>query len=186
MGEKEFAAKGVSYCATCDGMFFKDKDVAVVGGGDTAIEDALFLSNICKKVHIIHRRQGFRASDVVLSKTKNTKNIEFHLDKTVAIIEGNNVVNNLKIEDTIHHNKSNLPVSALFVAIGSHPKTSIFKGQVDMDNEGYINVLSPSTKTSMDGVFAAGDCADPKYKQAIIAAGHGAVAGIDASEYLFK
>jgi thioredoxin reductase (NADPH) len=184
-GEKEFAARGVSYCATCDGAFFRGKEVAVVGGGDTAMEDALFLSNLCQKVYLIHRRREFRASHFMQQKVLQRENIEFLLEKTVAKITGEKLMNGVNLRDTVTGNLSYLSVDGLFVAIGAVPKTELFAGQLPLDEQGYIVLRDgKSSKTDLPGVFACGDCTDPTYKQAVIAAAAGAVAGIDASAFL--
>ncbi|MFL2678994.1 MAG: thioredoxin-disulfide reductase [Alphaproteobacteria bacterium] len=186
-GEKEYMGYGVSACATCDGFFFKDKEVAVVGGGNTAVEEAIFLSNLCKKVNLVHRRDSLRAEKILQNRLFEKKNIDFfwnseiteiHGDKTEKRIVSLDILNNKKAE------KMNLVLDGLFVAIGHNPETKIFSNKLKMDSEGYIYTEPDSTKTSIDGVFAAGDVTDRKYRQAVTAAGMGCMSAIEAESFL--
>jgi thioredoxin reductase (NADPH) len=185
-GEQEFMGLGVSACATCDGFFFKDKEVAVVGGGNTAVEEALFLSNLCKRVNLIHRRDKLRAEKILQDRLFQKKNVNFIWDSNVTQVIGN--TNEKKITSIILTNKNNkiseLPIDGLFVAIGHSPATSLFKNKVKMDNEGYIFTEPDSTKTSVEGVFAAGDVTDRIYRQAVTAAGMGCMSAIEAESFL--
>lgn len=182
--EQKLMGHGVSGCATCDGAFFKGKEVAVNGGGDTACEDALFLSRLCSKVTLIHRRDALRASKVMADRVLATPNIEMAWNTTVADVLGveANAVQGVVLRDTQTGETRTLPVSALFVAIGHTPNTAFLKGAVELDAQGYI--VTHGVKTSAEGVFAAGDAQDPAYKQAIIAAGSGAMAALEAERYL--
>lgn len=181
-GEKEFTGKGVSYCATCDGAFFKGKTVAVNGGGNTALEDALFLSNMCEKVYIIHRREGFRADNANLKAAKARENIEFVLNRTVAQIKGGEKVESVLLSSTTGEPDLELAVDGLFVAIGFHPNTELFEGQLELEG-GYIKA-GENCRTSIPGVFAAGDVRTKEVRQLITAAADGAVAGVEAGKYL--
>lgn len=182
--EKLLMGHGVSACATCDGAFFKNKVVAVNGGGDTACEDALFLAKLCKKVYLIHRRDTLRASKVMADRVLSNPNIEMVWNASVVEILDPTVgeVSAIRIKDTIDASERLLPVSALFVAIGHTPNTKFLAGAVELDNRGYI--VTDGVRTSVKGVFAAGDAQDPAYKQAIIAAGSGAIAALEAERYL--
>ncbi|HIS76069.1 MAG TPA: thioredoxin-disulfide reductase [Candidatus Merdivicinus excrementipullorum] len=181
-GEEEFTGKGVSYCATCDGAFFKGKTVAVNGGGNTALEDALFLSNMCEKVYIIHRREGFRADNANLKAAKARENIEFVLNRTVAQIKGGEKVESVLLSSTTGEPDLELAVDGLFVAIGFHPNTELFEGQLELEG-GYIKA-GENCRTSIPGVFAAGDVRTKEVRQLITAAADGAVAGVEAGKYL--
>ncbi len=177
-GEAKFKNKGVSACAVCDGAFFKDADVAVVGGGDTALGDALYLARIAKSVALIHRRGDFRGAKVLVERVKATDNITLYLNTTVESFEGEGArLGALKLSGD-----RTISVQGAFIAIGHEPQTSFLKGALELDEAGYVKVAA--TKTSSKGVFAAGDCADPFYKQAVIAAGAGAQAAIEAQHYL--
>ncbi|MDO5462555.1 MAG: thioredoxin-disulfide reductase [bacterium] len=182
--EKQLMGHGVSACATCDGAFFKDKVVAVNGGGDTACEDALFLAKLCEKVYLIHRRDALRASKVMADRVSSNPKIEIVWNATVVEVLDPTAgeVSAIRIKDTLDASERLLPVSALFVAIGHSPNTKFLAGAVDLDEHGYI--LTDGVRTSAKGVFAAGDAQDPAYKQAIIAAGSGAVAALEAERYL--
>jgi len=189
--EEEFMGRGVSACATCDGFFYRGKEVAVVGGGNTAVEEALYLSNIASKVHMVHRRETFRSekilSDRLMEKTKNG-NIELHLNSTLSEVVGDQMgVNGLKLAGTNGNTDSELAVDGVFIAIGHQPNTGIFEGQLEMDN-GYLKVQSGlagnATQTSVEGVFAAGDVFDQHYRQAITSAGSGCMAALDAERFL--
>ncbi|MCX8647989.1 thioredoxin-disulfide reductase [Bifidobacterium sp. B4107] len=184
-GEREFSGRGVSYCATCDGFFFKNKPIVVVGGGDSAMSDADFLTRFGSSVTLIHRRQGFRASKIMVDRAKANDKINFLLDSVVTQINGDGSgVTSLDVRNTATGQQSNIPANGVFVAIGFTPQTAFFNGQVDLDQDGYILVKGGSTKTSTPGVFAAGDVTDKVYRQAISAAGMGCRAALDAQEYL--
>ena len=187
--EKEYMGYGVSACATCDGFFFKDQIVIVVGGGDTAMEEATYLTNHAKEVHIIHRRDGFRASKIMLDRAKKNPKIFFHTNKVIKEVlgkeeNGKKELTGVILEDTGDHSTEVFKADGLFIAIGHKPNTKIFKGQLEMDEVGYLKVKSGSTYTNIEGVFAAGDVADSKYRQAVTAAGTGCMAAIDAERWL--
>ena len=183
-GEQELLGHGVSSCATCDGFFFRDHDIAVIGGGDSAMEEATFLTKVAKSVTIVHRREEFRASAIMLERAKNNDKIRFATNKTVERVVGEGSVAALELKDTVTGETSELPVTAMFVAIGHDPRSQMVAGQIDLDESGYVKVDSPSTRTSLPGVFAAGDLVDSHYQQAISAAGTGCTAAIDAEHYL--
>ena len=187
--EKEYMGFGVSACATCDGFFFKDQIVIVVGGGDTAMEEATYLTNHAKEVHIIHRRDGFRSSKIMMDKAKKNPKIFFHTNKVIKEVlgkeeNGRKTMTGVILEDPRDHSTEEFKTDGLFIAIGHKPNTDLFKGQLDMDGVGYLKVKPGSTYTSVEGVFAAGDVADSKYRQAITAAGSGCMAAIDAERWL--
>ena len=182
-GEQEFGGKGVSYCATCDGPFFRNQEIVVTGGGDTAMEEAIFLTKFGKSVHIVHRREKLRASQVMQDRAFENPKIKFHWNKVIEEIIGKEKVNKIIVRDLKTNEKQPLEAGALFVAIGHEPNTKLFKGQIDLDDQGYI-VLKDLTKTSVEGVFAAGDVHDHRYRQAVTAAGFGCMAGIDVDKYL--
>lgn len=182
-GEKEFMGKGVSGCATCDGFFFRGKEVVVVGGGDTALEDALYLTKFANTVTIIHRRDQFRASKIMQQKVFSNQKIKVIWDSVVAEIKGDSKVTGVKIKNVKTGEEKELKTDGVFVAIGHSPATEIFKGQIEIDDQGFI-VKKENTETSVKGVFVAGDVADRRYKQAIVAAGEGAKAAIDVEKYL--
>ncbi len=184
-GEQEFLGRGVSACATCDGFFFRDNDLVVVGGGDTAMEEANFLTRFASKVYVIHRRDELRASKIMQERAFKNPKIEF-LWNTVAteVLGDDNGVTGVHIKDVKTGDARILPVQGYFSAIGHKPNTDIFKGQLDMDDVGYLQVKAPSTYTNIEGVFAAGDVADPVYRQAVTAAGMGCAAAIDAERWL--
>ena len=183
-GEQELLGHGVSSCATCDGFFFRDHDIAVIGGGDSAMEEATFLTKFAKSVTIVHRREEFRASAIMLERAKNNDKIRFATNKTVERVVGEGSVAALELKDTVTGETSELPVTAMFVAIGHDPRSQMVAGQIDLDESGYVKVDSPSTRTSLPGVFAAGDLVDSHYQQAISAAGTGCTAAIDAEHHL--
>lgn len=183
-GEQELLGRGVSACATCDGFFFKGQDIVVVGGGDSAMEEATFLTKFASSVTIIHRREEFRASRIMLERAKNNDKIRFLLNSEVVAVHGDNSVTSLTVRDTRTGETSSLPATGLFVAIGHDPRSELVRGQVDLDGEGYVEVKGQSTYTSLPGVFAAGDLVDHTYRQAITAAGTGCRAAIDAERWL--
>jgi len=181
-GEEKLRGYGVSACATCDGFFFRDKELAVVGGGDSAMEEAIFLTKFASKVTIIHRRDEFRASAIMAERALNHDKIEVIWDTTVDEVLGEDAVTGLKLRNVKTDEANELKVDGLFVAIGHDPNTSIFKGQIDLDDEGYI--VADGTKTSVEGVFAGGDVVDKVYRQAVTAAGMGCAAALDAERWL--
>ena len=184
-GEREFSGRGVSYCATCDGFFFKDKPIVVIGGGDSAMGDADFLTRFGSSVQLIHRRQGFRASKIMVDRAQANKKIDFVLDSVVTKVNGDESgVTSIDIRDTTTGRTTTVPANGVFVAIGFVPQTGFLKGQVDLDGDGYILVEEASTRTSTPGIFAAGDATDKVYRQAVSAAGMGCRAALDAQEYL--
>ncbi|MFM9368949.1 thioredoxin-disulfide reductase [Streptomyces sp. Da 82-17] len=182
--EDALSGRGVSWCATCDGFFFKDQDIAVIGGGDTAMEEATFLSRFAKSVTIVHRRDSLRASKAMQERAFADPKIKFAWDSEVAEIHGDQKLSGLTLRSTKTGETSELPVTGLFIAIGHDPRTELFKGQLNLDDEGYLQVESPSTRTNLTGVFAAGDVVDHTYRQAITAAGTGCSAALDAERYL--
>ena len=182
--EKKLMGKGVSACATCDGFFFRNQDIAVVGGGDTAMEEANFLTRFAKSVTLIHRRDVFRASKVMQDRVLANPKVKVMYDSAVEEIVGEQEVVGLKIKNLKTNAITDLAVTGLFVAIGHQPNSSLFKGQLDMDETGYLKIQAGSTKTKIPGIFAAGDIADHYYRQAITAAGTGCMAAIDAERYL--
>ncbi|MDX3581066.1 thioredoxin-disulfide reductase [Streptomyces europaeiscabiei] len=182
--EDALSGRGVSWCATCDGFFFKDQDIAVIGGGDTAMEEATFLSRFAKSVTIVHRRDTLRASKAMQERAFADPKISFVWDSEVAEIQGDQKLAGLKLRNLKTGETSELPATGLFIAIGHDPRTELFKGQLDLDDEGYLKVVSPSTRTNLTGVFGAGDVVDHTYRQAITAAGTGCSAALDAERYL--
>ncbi|SIO90727.1 thioredoxin-disulfide reductase [Nocardiopsis sp. JB363] len=183
-GEKELSGRGTSWCATCDGFFFRDQDIAVVGGGDTAMEEALFLTRFAKSVTIVHRRGELRASKIMAERAFANDKIKFIWDTEVVQVLGEDRVNGLKVRDRNSGEESTLDVTGLFVAIGHDPRVELFEGQIELDDEGYVKADFPSTRTNIEGVFAAGDVVDHQYRQAITAAGTGCSAALDAERYL--
>ena len=184
--EKEYSGRGVSACATCDGFFFRDQDVAVVGGGDTALEEALYLANICKSVTLIHRRDEFRGSKIMQKRAVDHEKISIFWDTVVDEVLGNPMagmtslkVKNVKTEKVTEH-----PITGLFVAIGHSPNTKLFKDKLNLNENGYVEVTPGTTYTSVEGVFASGDVQDHVYRQAVTAAGTGCMAAIDAERWL--
>ena len=182
--EDRLSGYGVSWCATCDGAFYREKVVAVVGGGDSAMEEATFLTRFADKVYIIHRSENLRASAVMQERAHNDPKIEFILNATVEHIYGDDLVAGIGLVDTITGVEQTLDVSGLFIAIGSDPRTHVVHGQLDLTPEGTIAVDGRTSKTNLEGVFAAGDVIDPTYRQAVTAAGSGCVAALDAQHYL--
>ena len=182
--EDELSGRGVSWCATCDGFFFKDQDIAVIGGGDTAMEEATFLSRFAKSVTVVHRRDTLRASKAMQERAFADPKISFVWDSEVAEIHGENKLSGLTLRNLKTGETSELPVTGLFIAIGHDPRTELFKGQLNLDDEGYLKVEAPSTRTNLTGVFAAGDVVDHTYRQAITAAGTGCSAALDAERFL--
>jgi thioredoxin reductase (NADPH) len=182
--EDALSGRGVSWCATCDGFFFKDQDIAVIGGGDTAMEEATFLSRFAKSVTIVHRRDTLRASKAMQDRAFADPKIKFVWDSEVAEIKGNPKLEGLTLRNLKTGELSELPVTGLFIAIGHDPRTELFKGQLDLDEEGYLKVDAPSTRTNLTGVFGAGDVVDHTYRQAITAAGTGCSAALDAERFL--
>ncbi|MBP2475539.1 thioredoxin reductase (NADPH) [Crossiella equi] len=183
-GEQRLLGRGVSACATCDGFFFRDQDIAVVGGGDSAMEEATFLTRFARSVTIVHRRQEFRASRIMLERARANEKIRWQLDTKVTEVLGETSVTGLRVENTETGEESILPVTGFFVAVGHDPRSALVKDQVALDDEGYVKVASPGTATNLDGVFAAGDLVDHTYRQAITAAGSGCAAAIDAERWL--
>ncbi|MQS09583.1 thioredoxin-disulfide reductase [Streptomyces alkaliphilus] len=183
--EDELSGRGVSYCATCDGFFFREQDIVVVGGGDTAMEEATFLSRFARSVTIVHRRDTLRASAAMQERAFADPKITFRWNSEVTELhEEGGKLTELTLRDTVTGESSRLTATGLFVAIGHDPRVELFKGQLDLDPEGYLAVASPSTRTNLPGVFAAGDVVDHTYRQAITAAGTGCAAALDAERYL--
>jgi thioredoxin reductase (NADPH) len=183
-GEQALLGHGVSACATCDGFFFRDQDIAVVGGGDSAMEEATFLTKFAKSVTVVHRRQEFRASRIMLERARANEKIRWQLDSEVLEVLGDGNVKGVRVRDTATGDESTLDVTGLFMAIGHDPRSALVKGQIDLDEDGYVKVRPHSTYTNIDGVFAAGDLVDRTYRQAITAAGSGCSAAIDAERWL--
>ena len=182
-GEETFGGKGVSYCATCDGPFFRNQELVVVGGGDSAVEEATFLTKFATTVHLVHRRDELRASKIMQERAKNNEKIKFHWDSAVVDIKGDQKMQQAVLKNLKTNEETTLDVGGLFVAIGHEPNTKLFKNQIDLDDEGYV-VLKNKTHTNVEGVFAAGDVHDRSYRQAITAAGYGCMAAIDVDKYL--
>ncbi|MCV7328180.1 thioredoxin-disulfide reductase, partial [Mycobacterium intracellulare subsp. chimaera] len=183
-GEQELLGRGVSSCATCDGFFFKDQDIAVIGGGDSAMEEATFLTRFARSVTLVHRREEFRASRIMLERAKANDKITFLTNKAVEAVEGAQTVTGLRLRDTVSGASSTLAVSGVFVAIGHDPRSELVREVLDTDADGYVLVRGRTTSTSIEGVFAAGDLVDRTYRQAVTAAGSGCSAAIDAERWL--
>jgi thioredoxin reductase (NADPH) len=182
--EKRLSGRGVSWCATCDGFFFRDHEIAVVGGGDSAMEEATFLTKFAKKVVIIHRRDSFRASKIMIDRVLANPKIEVMWNTEVLDVLGADNMTGLKLRNTLDGKESERALTALFVAIGHLPRSELLTGQIDLDSEGYVKVEFPSTRTNLSGVFACGDLVDHTYRQAITAAGTGCQAALDAEKFL--
>jgi thioredoxin reductase (NADPH) len=182
--EDELSGRGVSWCATCDGFFFRDQDIVVVGGGDTAMEEATFLSRFARSVTVVHRRDSLRASKTMQDRALADPKISFAWNSEVAEIHGDAKLSGLTLRDTVTGETRELPVTGLFIAVGHDPRTELFKGQLELDDEGYLRVEAPSTRTNVSGVFGAGDVVDHTYRQAITAAGTGCAAALDAERFL--
>ena len=183
-GEEALIGMGVSTCATCDGFFFRDQDIVVVGGGDSAMEEATFLTRFARSVTVVHRREEFRASRIMLERARANEKITFLLNTQVVEIEGDPKVSGVRLRNSITGEESKLDVTGVFVAIGHDPRSDLVRGQVELDADGYVQVQRGSTATSVEGVFAAGDLVDHIYRQAITAAGTGCSASIDAERWL--
>jgi len=182
-GEQTFAGKGVSYCATCDGAFFKDQELIVVGGGDSAMEEATFLTKFASTVHIVHRREEFRASKIMQERALSNQKIKVHLNCTVKDIQGDQKFQKVILNNTKTNEDEVLEAGGLFVAIGHEPNSKMFQGQLELDDNGYV-ILKNNTETSVSGVFCAGDVHDHRYRQAVTAAGFGCMSAIDVDKYL--
>ncbi len=183
-GEEEFSGRGVSWCATCDGFFYRDKTVAVVGGGDAAVEEANFLTRFADKVYLIHRRDELRASKIMADRLLANPKVEVKWNSIVTEARGDGTLSEIVLENTVDKSVSTLAVDGMFEAIGNIPNSTLYTGQVDLDEAGYVVVAEPSTRTNLDGVFACGDLVDHHYQQAITAAGSGCRAALDAEHYL--
>lgn len=181
--EEQFAGRGVSYCATCDGPFFKGEDIVVVGGGDTALEEATFLTKFGRSVRLVHRRASLRASKILQQKAFENPKIEFLWNRVISTIEGDRKVGAVTVKDVENGLEQRLAAGGIFVAIGHEPNTAIYKGQIELDNKGYI-ILKNHTATNIEGVFAAGDVHDFRYRQAITAGGFGCMAALDVEKWL--
>ncbi|MFJ6437255.1 thioredoxin-disulfide reductase [Streptomyces sp. NPDC091416] len=184
-GEEELSGRGVSWCATCDGFFFRDRDIVVVGGGDTAMEEATFLTRFAKSVTVVHRRSALRASKVMQNRAFADDKISFAFDTEVAELRQDGpMLGGIVLRDVFTGATRDVAATGLFIAIGHDPRTDLFRGQLDLDEEGYLKVAAPTTRTNIPGVFGAGDVVDHTYRQAITAAGSGASAALDAERYL--
>jgi thioredoxin reductase (NADPH) len=182
--EAELSGRGVSWCATCDGFFFREQHIAVVGGGDSAIEEATFLTRFGSKVTLIHRRDELRASKIMQERAFADPKLEIQWNSEVASINGTDRLESLTLRDTVTGETSDLPATGLFIAIGHDPRSELLTGQVDLDDDGYVLVQHPSTHTNLAGVFACGDLVDHHYRQALTAAGTGCAAALDAERYI--
>jgi thioredoxin reductase (NADPH) len=182
--EQRLIGRGVSSCATCDGFFFRDQDIVVVGGGDSAMEEATFLTRFGRSVTVVHRRDTLRASKIMQDRAMANDKIRFHWNAVPTDVVGTDTVEGVRLQDTVTGEESEIPASAMFVAIGHTPNVELFRDQVDLDDEGYIRTSAPTTHTNLAGVFACGDVVDHTYRQAITAAGSGCAASLDAERYL--
>ncbi len=182
--EKEFSGRGVSWCATCDGFFFRNKVIAVAGGGDSAMEEATFLTRFADKVYVIHRRDSLRASKIMADRALSNPKIEFLWNSAITELHGESALEQVMLTSTVDGSERQLPLEGLFIAIGHDPRSELVRGTVDCDDEGYVLTQSGSTRTNLDGVFAAGDLVDHTYRQAITAAGSGCAAALDAERWL--
>jgi len=182
--EKRLSGRGVSWCATCDGFFFRDQDIAVVGGGDSALEEATFLTRFAKSVTLVHRRDELRGSKIMQERALSNEKMKFAWNSQVVDVLGDQKVSALVLEDTVTGEKRELPATGLFIAIGHDPRSELVKGQVDVDAEGYVLVKDRTSQTNLEGVFACGDLIDHSYRQAITAAGSGCAAALDAERFL--
>ena len=183
-GEDTLSGHGVSWCATCDGFFFRDQEIAVVGGGDSAVEEATFLTRFAKKVYLVHRRDELRASKIMQDRAFADPKLEMVWNSSVSAIHGDGKLSGVTLTDTLTGEERELPVTGLFIAIGHDPRSELLTGQVELDDEGYVLVDQPSTRTNLEGVFACGDLVDHEYRQAITAAGTGCAAALDAERYV--
>jgi thioredoxin reductase (NADPH) len=182
--EKRLSGRGVSWCATCDGFFFRDRDIAVIGGGDSAMEEATFLTRFARSVTVVHRRDALRASKIMQDRARNDPKISFRWNSEVVDVLGDDGVTGLRLRDVVTGEESDLAVTGMFVAIGHDPRTELFADQVDLDAAGYVAVAGQTTRASLAGVFACGDVVDHEYRQAVTAAGSGCAAALDAERFL--